>query len=101
MNVQDDMGSIKIEDIVDAIMMNEAAKNIRQQVSVGLGLGNEIGMDEDDDEDGVIVENGKDETTDAEYDGHYEFEHMGELEVADLVTDPNSAPFKPVYALTN
>mmetsp|Transcript_10901 Transcript_10901/g.9808 ORF Transcript_10901/g.9808 Transcript_10901/m.9808 type:complete len:154 (-) Transcript_10901:44-505(-) len=94
-NLQDDMGSIKIENIVDAIMLNKddgAAKNIKQQIMIGLKLNEESSSDDVDDNDDNYQHN------QAKIDN--DFEHnMPDLYVAPKEIDPNQEPYKPIYTL--
>merc|ERR1711902_109243 len=89
MGLQDDMGAIKIEDIVDAIMLNKddgAAKNIKQELMIGLKLD-----DENDDND---IDND-------ENDEKGDLENMPTLYVKPKEVDPNSEPYKPIYRTAN
>ena len=92
-NLQDDMGSIKIENIVDAIMLNKddgAAKNIKQQIMIGLELNEEDESDDGDDGDG----DGHDEVDENAFENN-----MPELYVKPKEVDPNQQPYKPIYTL--
>merc|ERR1712113_1128143 len=94
-NLQDDMGSIKIENIVDAIMLNKddgAAKNIKQELMIGLKL-NDENDDDGDNNDNDIDNDENDEKGD--------LENMPTLYVKPKEVDPNSEPYKPIYRTAN
>eukprot|EP00484_Ammonia_sp_Unknown_P020316 CAMPEP_0197038964 /NCGR_PEP_ID=MMETSP1384-20130603/15831_1 /TAXON_ID=29189 /ORGANISM="Ammonia sp." /LENGTH=328 /DNA_ID=CAMNT_0042469481 /DNA_START=275 /DNA_END=1261 /DNA_ORIENTATION=- len=104
-NLQDDMGSLKIEDIVDAIMLNKddgAATNIKQQIMMGMNPdgndadANEEADDDEEDEDGD-GEDGR-QANGAEKPG--DFENMPALHVKPKEHDPNEEPYKPIYYFT-
>eukprot|EP01083_Nonionella_stella_P047773 127888_1 len=89
-NLQDDMGAIKIGDLVNVIMLNEddgAAKNIKQQMMIGLGLN-----------EGEEEDTSSNTTSDH---SNEEQEEMPQLIVKPIEVDPDEAPLKPIYALTN
>lgn len=88
-SAQDDMGAIKIKDIVDAILLSTedgAAKNIKEAIMVALNFDSKTEYEETETEsDANIMQQQND------------FENMPDLIVNPREIDPNSQPLKPMY----
>merc|ERR1739845_79545 len=99
-SIQDDMGAIKIEELVDAILLNKddgAAKNIKQAIMIGLRLGDADGDNTENEDDDEYDE---EDDTESDVKQGNDFENMPDLIVnPPPIADANSQPLKPLYTL--